>query len=94
MLCELDADQARSTAQAALVAEKIRTALTAPYRLRIGQAAGGEACIEHVCTVSIGVALFVNHTARQDDILKWADTAMYQAKKAGGNRVLFHDATV
>ena len=30
--------------------------------------------------------------ACQEDILKWADTAIYQAKNVGGNLVLFHDS--
>ncbi|MDO8770396.1 MAG: GGDEF domain-containing protein, partial [Burkholderiaceae bacterium] len=94
MLSELDAEKARSAAQAALIAEKIRAILTEPYRLCIRQDGKDETFIEHLCTVSMGVALFVNHEASQDDILKWADTAMYQSKKAGGNLVLFHDAVV
>ncbi|MDO8252127.1 MAG: diguanylate cyclase [Rhodoferax sp.] len=93
MLSELDAEKARSAAQAALIAEKIRVILTEPYRLCIRQDGKDETFIEHLCTVSMGVALFVNHEASQDDILKWADTAMYQSKKAGGNLVLFHDST-
>jgi GGDEF domain-containing protein len=36
------------------------------------------------------VLVFVNHEESQNDILKWADTAMYQAKDAGGNRIKFH----
>ncbi|MEO8120453.1 MAG: diguanylate cyclase [Rhodoferax sp.] len=92
MLCELDSDRARATAQAAVIAEIIRAVLTEPYRLCLRQDGKADAFIEHLCTVSIGVALFVNHEASQDDILKWADTAMYQSKKAGGNLVLFHDA--
>ncbi|WP_114973405.1 sensor domain-containing diguanylate cyclase [Rhodoferax ferrireducens] len=94
MLCELDSDKARATTQAAVIAEIIRSVLTEPYRLCIRQDGKEATFIEHLCTVSIGVALFVNHEASQDDILKWADTAMYQSKKAGGNLVLFHDATV
>ena len=44
------------------------------------------------CTASIGVALFGKHEASQDDILKWADTAMYQAKEAGCNLIRFYDS--
>lgn len=91
MLCELDVDKARSTAQAAAIAEDIRAVLTEPYRLCIRPQGEEESVIEHRCTVSVGVALFVSHEATQDEILKWADTAMYQSKKAGGNLVLFHE---
>ncbi|MBK8120042.1 MAG: diguanylate cyclase [Sulfuritalea sp.] len=39
----------------------------------------------------LGVALFVDPEASQDEILKWADTAMYRAKEAGRNPIrLYH----
>ena len=91
LLKELDADKAVSTTQASGVAEKIRTALAEPYRLELLQAEEGEAVIEHRCTASIGVALFVNHEFDREDILKWADVAMYQAKAAGRNMIRFYD---
>jgi len=37
------------------------------------------------------VALFINHEANQEDILKWSDMAMYQAKEDGRNRIRFFD---
>jgi GGDEF domain-containing protein len=40
--------------------------------------------------VSIGVVLFLDPEASQDDLLKWADTAMYQSKLAGRNAVRFY----
>jgi diguanylate cyclase (GGDEF)-like protein len=40
---------------------------------------------------SIGVALFFGHEASKDEILKWADAAMYQAKASGRDRVRFYD---
>jgi diguanylate cyclase (GGDEF)-like protein/PAS domain S-box-containing protein len=91
LLKELDADKAVSNAQASGVAEKIRTALAEPYRLELLQAENGKAAIEHRCTASIGVALFVNHEFDREDILKWADVAMYQAKAAGRNTIRFYD---
>jgi diguanylate cyclase (GGDEF)-like protein/PAS domain S-box-containing protein len=45
--------------------------------------------VEHHCTSSIGVVLFVGNEASQEDILKWADMAMYQAKEGGRGRVRF-----
>lgn len=87
VLSELNADKAESTVQAARVAEKIRSCLAAPYRLTVSNAAQTAATVEHHCTSSIGVAVFINHEASLDDILKWADNAMYQAKNAGRNRV-------
>jgi GGDEF domain-containing protein len=47
--------------------------------------------VEHQCTSSIGVVLFVGNDASQEDILKWADMAMYQAKEGGRDRVRFFD---
>lgn len=90
MLGILSTDRSESTAQAAAIAEKIRSALSAPYRLAL--TAGAPATIEHRCSASIGVVLFVNHRASQDELLKWADAAMYQAKAAGRNQIRFHDS--
>ena len=50
-----------------------------------------ETMVEHHCTSSIGVVLFNNHEASQEDILKWADMAMYQAKENGRNITRFFD---
>lgn len=88
LVSELKADRADAVLQARSVAEKIRITLSQPYRLTVKD----DIAIEHHCTVSIGVVLFGNHEASPDDILKWADTAMYQAKEAGRNTVQFHDS--
>ncbi|HEU0234750.1 MAG TPA: diguanylate cyclase [Gallionella sp.] len=40
------------------------------------------------------MVLFVNHDANSEDILKWADMAMYQAKEAGRNLIRFYDSKV
>jgi len=89
----LAADRIESTAQAAIVAEKIRVTLQDPYRLRIEREGRVDAQVDYHCTVSIGVAIFINHEASPEDILKWADAAMYRAKDAGRNTVQFHDST-
>ena len=91
MLSELDVDKAASAAQAEFVAEKIRTTLAEPYVLTIRQDGNVETTVEHRCTSSIGVVLFINHEASPEDILKWADMAMYQAKEGGRNRIRFLD---
>jgi diguanylate cyclase (GGDEF)-like protein/PAS domain S-box-containing protein len=91
VISELDVDKAESTAQATIVAEKILATLSECYLLTIRQAGKADAMIEHHCTASIGVTLFIDQEPSQDDILKWADAAMYQAKAAGGNLIRFYD---
>ncbi|HEU0219350.1 MAG TPA: diguanylate cyclase [Gallionella sp.] len=90
ILKDLDADKAVSATQANAVAEKIRTALAEPYQLELLQTEDGKSAIEHRCTSSIGIVLFVNHEYSREDILKWADAAMYQAKAAGRNAIYFY----
>lgn len=91
ILNELNVDKAESAAQAGLVAEKIRTILAEPYLLTLHQEGKAETTVEHHCTSSIGVVLFINHEDSQEDILKRADMAMYQAKEAGRNLVRFYE---
>ena len=91
ILSKLDADRERSIVQAGIAAEKIRAKLAEPYLLTRKQEDGTETTVEHRCTSSIGVVLFIDHEATQDDILKWADKAMYQAKESGRNRVSFFE---
>ena len=93
ILSELDADKAKSRVQAGMVAEKIRTMLTEPYTLTVQPEGKAKSTIEHQCTSSIGVALFIGHEASQDAIIKWADHAMYQAKGAGRNQIRFYGET-
>lgn len=90
MLSELNADKAKSTSQAAVVAEKIRVRLSDPYHLNIKREGTADSTIEHHCSGSIGVLVFLDHEASPDDLLKWADKAMYQAKDAGRNAIRFY----
>jgi diguanylate cyclase (GGDEF)-like protein/PAS domain S-box-containing protein len=71
-----------AAAQAELILEKIRTALNLPYRFKE---------YEHHTSPSIGIVLFKGHQENLDDLLKHADSAMYQAKSAGRNTVRFYD---
>ena len=91
MLSELDVDKDESTSQANIVAEKIRVLLAEPYHLKIQLPSKAESVVEHHCTTSIGVVVFNDYEALQDDILKWADLAMYQAKEDGRNVIRFFD---
>ena len=91
MISELDGDHAASLVQARIVADKILDTLSEPYRLTVGGDAQGEIIVKHRCTVSVGVVLFINHIDSQVNILKWADRAMYRAKKLGGDLICFHE---
>ena len=68
--------------QAELVGEKIRAALNLPFQLNQ---------FEHQTTPSIGIVLFQGHQETIDNLLKYADIAMYQAKSAGRNVIRFYD---
>lgn len=66
----------------AAIAEKLRAALAAPYRLMDH---------EHYSTPSIGVNLYRGHEESVETLLKRADIAMYQSKDCGGNAIRFFD---
>jgi GGDEF domain-containing protein len=74
------------------VAEKIRAILDKPYVMKVKPEGKAETTVEHHCSSSIGVALFLDHEVGAEQVIKWADIAMYQAKEAGGNQVRFFDA--
>jgi diguanylate cyclase (GGDEF)-like protein/PAS domain S-box-containing protein len=92
LLKELDVDWDRAMEQAGIVAEKIRVILAEPYSLSCTQVDGAEMSIEHHCTSSIGVVLFVGNEASQEKIFTGADIAMYQAKQKGRNAISFFDS--
>ena len=92
LLNALDKNKTEATTQAGIVAEKIHVALSSPYVLKVAHEGGGEkTTIEHHCTVSIGVVVFPYKTGSHEDIMKWADTAMYKAKDSGRNLIRFYD---
>ena len=66
------------------VGQKLLSALSEPYRL--SAPAGGE-WVEHRCTSSIGIVLFQGDESCLEDLLKWADLAMYSAKSSGRNQL-------
>jgi len=91
MLTDLADTLTVAQTQAALVANKILKLLSEPYQLNLCNEELSECSINHQCTASIGVALASIESAL-DDILKWADAAMYNAKAAGRNAIFFHEA--
>jgi diguanylate cyclase (GGDEF)-like protein/PAS domain S-box-containing protein len=90
ILSEVGANDVDSRAQVNKVAEKLRALLDEPYVLSFQPAGQSPMTVEHHCTTSIGVVVFRDQEGSQDDILKWADAAMYHAKEAGGNLIRYH----
>lgn len=88
---DLAIDKKAASEKAYIVAEKIRSALEKPYSLICKQADNEHSVVEHYSTSSIGVVLFTNHNASTEDILKWADSAMYDAKAGGRNKINFFE---
>jgi diguanylate cyclase (GGDEF)-like protein/PAS domain S-box-containing protein len=82
MLEDLSSMDVEAAAQAENIAAKIMTALNQPYQLKANT---------YNNSPSIGITLFRDHGQMTDDLLKQADIAMYQSKKAGRNTVSFFD---
>lgn len=61
---------------AAELAEKLVKAIEVPYRLQNN---------DYYVSASIGIAIYPTHCASEEDLLKNADTAMYEVKKNGKN---------
>ena len=77
--------------QAESVAQKILRHLCAPYQLDVAQDGGVVSQRSHHCTSSIGITLFRDDPVTVDELIKRADTAMYQAKASGRNTMRFFD---
>jgi diguanylate cyclase (GGDEF)-like protein/PAS domain S-box-containing protein len=91
VLGQLEKDRAESNIQANVVAEKVREILAKPYVLKQQTIGGAESELTYHCSASIGVVLFINHEFSIEDVLKQADIAMYQAKRAGRNSIQYYD---
>lgn len=90
VLSELDSDINASKHQAQILAEKIRTELAKTYSITSKNSYNPNTKIEHHCSASIGVTLFIGETASTENIIKQADNAMYRAKNKGRNQVCFY----
>jgi diguanylate cyclase (GGDEF)-like protein/PAS domain S-box-containing protein len=73
---------AEAATQAENLAEKLRARLHEPFEL-----SGRSARV----STSIGIVTFLDHKTGLDDLLKYSDTAMYQAKAAGRDTIRFYD---
>jgi diguanylate cyclase (GGDEF)-like protein/PAS domain S-box-containing protein len=86
----LDADE-RAAVQAEAISSKIESRLGQPYHLTVSPDGDEMSERSHQCTSSIGITLFRDQSIAVDELLKRADTAMYQAKAAGRNTACFFD---
>ncbi|MEA5445691.1 EAL domain-containing protein [Gammaproteobacteria bacterium AB-CW1] len=68
--------------RAGLVAEDIQAIITQPVNLPQH---------EHRCAASIGITLFQGDVDSREELLRRADTAMYQAKADGRNSIRFYN---
>lgn len=73
------------------VAGKILATLRQPYTLELSGPGSTVSRRSHHCTASIGITLFTEQSLSVDELMKRADTAMYQAKAAGRNAIRFFD---
>jgi len=89
MLTELSLNKNIAMEQSRLVAEKIKEAISQPYELTVKLKDGTDFKVHHRCTASVGVVPFINHEINEQDLLNYADKAMYQAKREGRNQVRF-----
>jgi len=80
---DLSEDHAEAVTQVEIIGNQITTSLNRPYQLD---------AYEYYSTPSIGIAMFGDHGKSHEELLKHADIAMYQAKKAGRNRLHYFDA--
>ena len=85
VLERLSQDPGLAAQQAGAIAEKCRLALAKAFLV---------ADTEVFVTASFGVALFCGERVAVDTLLQRADSAMYQAKSLGRNRVVFFSADV
>jgi diguanylate cyclase (GGDEF)-like protein/PAS domain S-box-containing protein len=82
ILEDLSEDSLQAATQSEAVTDKLLAAISQPYSLQ---------GYEYHSSTSIGISLFHNQDSTIDELLKRADTAMYQAKIAGRKTMRFYD---
>ncbi len=82
MLSDLSEQPVEAAEQAKAICKQIRVTLSKSYQFD-----------KNIfrCTASIGITLFKDNKQSPDELMKQADIAMYQAKKAGRNTFQFFD---
>lgn len=79
-------DEIHDHHEATRIAEKILTTFARPLELEGGQ--------EVLISTSIGISMFPQHGNSPADLIKAADTAMYQAKEQGRNTYMVYTDTM
>ncbi len=82
ILVDLNVEAEQAAIQAEAIAEKMRGAVSQPFNLQGSEYHG---------SASLGICLFCGQEHSLDELLKRADTAMYQAKRSGRNATRFFD---
>lgn len=93
LLSELATDAAESHANAQQIAQKILNAISMPYSLNVTSTHATANVVQHNCSASIGVFLFLGNQLAGEKLLDNADKAMYMAKTSGGHQIRFYSAT-
>lgn len=85
LLESLHTDLQQAATKAEIVGGKILSALNQTYTLN---------GYDHHSSASIGISLFHDQEVTVDELLKHADSAMYQAKNSGRNTLCFYDSAM
>lgn len=91
LLADLYAEKNSSEAKAWFVADKVRSNLNLPYALTVAEADRPPVTVLHQSSASLGIVLFHGDELPADDLVRYADVAMYQAKRAGRNCIKLID---
>jgi diguanylate cyclase (GGDEF)-like protein/PAS domain S-box-containing protein len=86
----LDKYAAKAANQVMKLAEKLREILSKPYQLAVSLNQSQVAITYH-SSASIGVVLFLGRSSSTEELMKYADLAMYEAKRSGRNAVCIFD---
>ncbi|AFL69428.1 diguanylate cyclase [Sulfurospirillum barnesii] len=90
VLGNLSEDKERAKEEAMQIGAKIRLHVSQPYSIALEED-GLQKTITHHCTASIGVRLFGHKKEHKEQLFVQADSAMYQAKQNGRNRIEFYE---
>lgn len=87
----LDANEQQTAQDVKWIANAILQQFIAEFTIGPQSKNGADPSFMHRCSPSIGISLFHGTSLTSEEILKRADTAMYQAKNSGKNTYRFFD---